>query len=362
MGDPAGVGPETVAGAWMNPRLHEICRPLAIGQPEIFRRAFKVLGGGVDVVEVSSPAEVAPSIDKMPVLASGSRDSVEVPPAVIDARGGQAAYDALELAANLALDQQIDGIVTAPLNKAALRAAGHPHPGHTELLAEFCGGCEVAMMLYLPPGDMVAGPAGLGVAHVTLHMAMRDVAATLTVQRIVESAAMADTVMRALSDRDTTNTQSDTSPAPKIAVAAFNPHGGEGGLFGDEELRIIAPAVAEAVGLGIDAHGPLPCDTLMMRARHGEFDGVVAMYHDQGHIALKLLGMHAAVNITLGLPIVRTSVAHGTAFDLAWQGRAETAGMIAAARVAARLALAKRSAGEEPKAAAPSPRRAEGGL
>ncbi len=334
MGDPAGVGPETIAGAWLQPQLHEVCRGVAVGQPDIFRRAVEVVGGGIEVVEVASAADAQPTPGVMPVLTSGSHESVEVPPAVIDARGGQAAYDALALAAELALKGDVAGIVTAPLNKAALRAAGYPHPGHTELLAEFCGGCEVAMMLYLPPGEMVAGAAGLGVAHATLHMAMRDVATTLSKERIVESARLADEVMRALS-------VSDTNVAPKIAVAAFNPHGGEGGLFGDEEQRIIAPAVEAATAAGINAHGPLPCDTLMMRARHGEFDGVVAMYHDQGHIALKLLGMHAAVNITLGLPIVRTSVAHGTAFDLAWQGKAETAGMIAASKVAAKLAAAR---------------------
>jgi 4-hydroxythreonine-4-phosphate dehydrogenase len=162
-------------------------------------------------------------------------------------------------------------------------------------------------------------------------MALRDVFANLSEAAILEKCRLAHHVMSA----------GFGLPAPRIGVCALNPHGGEGGLFGDEESRIIAPAVAQARTAGIDAHGPFPTDTLMVRARDGEFDGIVAMYHDQGHIALKLLGMHRAVNITLGLPIVRTSVAHGTAFDRAWQGTAESTGMVAAITTAARLAKSK---------------------
>jgi 4-hydroxythreonine-4-phosphate dehydrogenase len=165
------------------------------------------------------------------------------------------------------------------------------------------------------------------VAHVTLHTALRSVFEQLSPQAIVAKCHLADRVMRGM-----------LGGPPRIGVCALNPHAGEGGLFGDEEQTIIAPAVQQAMTEGLDVQGPLPADTLMVRAAAGEFDGVVAMYHDQGHIALKLLGMHRAVNITLGLPIVRTSVAHGTAFDLAWQGRAETSSMVEAVRVAAALA------------------------
>jgi 4-hydroxythreonine-4-phosphate dehydrogenase len=190
-----------------------------------------------------------------------------------------------------------------------------------------CGVREFAMMLYLPPGEQVRSPQGLGVAHVTLHQSLRSVFADLTPAAIVAKCRLADGVMRRLG-----------VAAPRIAVCALNPHAGEDGLFGDEERTIVAPAVEEAQQAGINAAGPFPTDTLMMRARDGEFDAVVAMYHDQGHIALKLLGMHAAVNITLGLPIVRTSVAHGTAFDRAWQGTARGEGMVAAIFTAAKLA------------------------
>ncbi len=245
----------------------------------------------------------------------------------VDARAGKAAYQAVRLAADWAIDQKVAGIVTAPLSKSALHAAGHKYPGHTELLAEICGVKEFAMMLYLPPGDHVRAPSGFGVAHVTLHQSMRSVFDNMTSEAILSKCRLANTVMQRLGVE-----------WPRLAVCALNPHAGEEGLFGDEEQTIIAPAVADARRDGIDASGPFPTDTLMLRARDGEFDAVVAMYHDQGHIALKLLGMHAAVNITLGLPIVRTSVAHGTAFDRAWQGTARSEGMVAAILTAAKLA------------------------
>jgi 4-hydroxythreonine-4-phosphate dehydrogenase len=237
----------------------------------------------------------------------------------------------VRLAADWAIEKKVAGIVTAPLSKAALHAAGHKYPGHTELLAEICGTKEFAMMLYLPPGDQVRAPSGLGVAHVTLHQSMRSVFDDMTTAAIFSKCRLANTVMHRLGVEK-----------PRLAVCALNPHAGEDGLFGDEEQTVIAPAVAEARRAGFDASGPFPTDTLMMRARDGEFDAVVAMYHDQGHIALKLLGMHAAVNITLGLPIVRTSVAHGTAFDRAWQGTARSEGMVAAILTAAKLANSQR--------------------
>ena len=247
--------------------------------------------------------------------------------AELSSRAGEAAYQSVCAATKLALDRQVDAIVTAPLSKAALHAAGHHYPGHTELLAEMCGVADFAMMLYLPPGAAARGPSGLGVVHVTLHQSLRCVFAGLTTPAIVAKCHLADNAMRSLG-----------VVQPRIAVAALNPHAGEDGLFGDEERSIIAPAVAEARHAGVNVGGPFPTDTLMVRARDGEFDAVVALYHDQGHIALKLLGMYAAVNVTLGLPIVRTSVAHGTAFDRAWQGTAECEGMVAALLTAANLA------------------------
>jgi 4-hydroxythreonine-4-phosphate dehydrogenase len=334
MGDPAGIGPEIIAAAWSSRELHTMARPFVVGHPAVMRRALELREARARVVEITSPEEADPGPTALPCLACCSDDAARTPPALIDPRGGQAAYDALVTAAELALAGRVDAIVTAPLNKAALWEAGHHYPGHTELLAELCSVKDVAMMLYLAPGERVRSRGGLGVAHVTLHMALRDVFAHLTVENIITRVRLADSVMRAMLAGEK---PSATAP-PRIGACALNPHAGEQGLFGDEEQRIIRPAVEQALRDGFQVDGPLPADTLLSRAAAGEFDAVVAMYHDQGHIALKLLDMHRAVNITLGLPIVRTSVAHGTAFDLAWQGRAEWSGLIEAARVAVRLA------------------------
>jgi 4-hydroxythreonine-4-phosphate dehydrogenase len=334
MGDAAGVGPEVIVGAWVRPEVHAVVRPLAVAHPEILRRAAKLLKANVDVVEVDAAAVASgdwkSSAKSIACLPTGDDAVLGVPAGQVDMHTGDAAYQCVVTATKLALAGQVDGLVTAPLSKAALHAAAHFYPGHTELLAELCGVKDFAMMLYLPPCSVVRGPGGLGVAHVTLHEALRLVFHDINTKTIVTKCRLADQVMKRLGLKD-----------PRIAVAALNPHAGEGGLFGDEEQEIIAPAVETAKAAGINVAGPFPTDTLMARARDGEFDAVVAMYHDQGHIALKLLNMHGAVNITLGLPIVRTSVAHGTAFDRAWQGTASSDGMVAAITTAAKLVATK---------------------
>ena len=330
MGDPAGIGPEVIVRAWSDPQVHELVRPIVIGHPDVMLRAAALIERDIAVVRLNSPDQLSPAVAgprTMPIINVCSDDAAEVPGRGVDARAGEAAYQCVTAAVRLALEKKIDGLVTAPLSKSALHAAGHIYPGHTELLAEMCGVKDFAMMLYLPPGVIVRSPAGLGVAHVTLHQSMRSIFADLTPEAILAKCRLANGVMRQLG-----------VASPRVATCALNPHAGEDGLFGDEERTIIAPAVEQACTAGLNVSGPYPTDTLMMRARDGEFDAVVAMYHDQGHIALKLLGMHAAVNITLGLPIVRTSVAHGTAFDRAWQGTARAEGMVAAILTAAKLA------------------------
>ena len=333
MGDPAGVGPEVIARIWSDPAAHELAQLVVLGNPDVLRRACRQFNPQIVVSELHHVSEFAGGPAAMPLLRTGNNDAGSVPPGKVSAAGGQAAYDALVAAARLALAGEIDGIVTAPLNKAAMWAAGHHYPGHTELLAELCGRKEVAMMLYLSPGGLVRGRVGLGVVHVTLHMALRDVAQTLTPDSILWTARLAEQAGRNLL------ASAGIHDSPRVGVCAFNPHAGEQGLFGDEETRLIEPAIAQGREEGLTLTGPLPADTLLMRAAGGEFDVIVAMYHDQGHIALKLMGMHRAVNVTLGLPIVRTSVAHGTAFDVAWQGIAETTGMLEAISVAAKLVL-----------------------
>ncbi|MCE5301591.1 MAG: 4-hydroxythreonine-4-phosphate dehydrogenase PdxA [Planctomycetaceae bacterium] len=355
VGDPAGIGPEIIVGAWTETVVHDWCRPVVVGHPEVLRRAVDLWQTGLSVVEVDDPAAAQPSLDVIPCVPCGSSDVLEVPPGMLDARAGQAAYDAVVAAARLALDHRVDAIVTAPLQKEALHRAGHHYPGHTELLAQLCGVNDFAMMLYLGPSDDVLSSAGLAVVHVTLHTALKNVFAQLNEDAILAKSRLAHHFMTRLMRPSVKKTSHGRSASglfpsdsrPRIGVCSLNPHGGEGGLFGDEELRIIRPAVERGLAEGLRLEGPLPTDTLMLQAKDGRFDAVVAMYHDQGHIALKLLGMHRAVNVTLGLPIIRTSVAHGTAFDIAWQRQAETGSMIEALRVASRLAAARCEEGEE---------------
>ncbi len=330
LGDPAGVGPEIIVGAWNETVIHDWCRPVVVGHPEILRRAVALWQTDVRVVEVQSPHQLEPSPELIPCIACCSDEVLGVRPGMVDARAGHAAYQAVVKAAQLALAGQVDAVATAPLHKEALHRAGHKHPGHTELLAELCGVSDFAMMLYLGPADDLPARDGLAVVHVTLHTAMRNIFGQISEEAILAKARLADGFMTRLAGR-----------RPRIGVCALNPHAGEGGLFGDEEARVIRPAVLRAQAEGMDIEGPLPTDSLMHRARSGYFDAVVAMYHDQGHIALKLLGMHRAVNITLGLPIIRTSVAHGTAFDIAWQRQADITSLVEALRIASKLALSR---------------------
>lgn len=334
MGDVAGVGPEVIARAWGDSPLRALARPFVVGTRSVLERALGCVGGQASVQMIHRPEDARPTARLIPCLEATEVDVAEVPPGVVDPRAGRAAYDYLTTAVDLALAGRIDAITTLPLHKEALHAGGVSHPGHTEILAERCGVADHAMMLYLaPPGG--AGETGLGVVHATLHVALRRVFDLLTSELVESKILLADRAIRPLTG----------GRLPRVAVAALNPHAGEGGLFGEEERRIIAPAVARAARTGINVTGPIACDTLFARAIAGEFDAVVAMYHDQGHIALKTVGFDRAVNVTLGLPIVRTSVAHGTAFDIAWRGRAETSSLIEAVRVAARLVAGQRQAG-----------------
>jgi 4-hydroxythreonine-4-phosphate dehydrogenase len=316
LGDVAGIGPEIIARAW--PQLQELCHPVVIGDPLWVSRGLELVGSSARVEVLQNPGEVSESAAVVPCLKGSDQNLAGVQPGRVSAAAGRAAYDFLCRAIDWTRAGAADAIVTAPLHKEGLRAAGLPYPGHTEILAERCGVREFAMVLAVD---------NLAVAHVTLHMALRDVFAHLTPETIGQKIRLLDRLQTRLLGRQ-----------PRLGVAALNPHASDGGLFGDEEAKIIAPAVQTAREQGLDVTGPWPTDTLFVRARHGEFDGVVAMYHDQGHIALKLLGEGRAVNISVGLPIVRTSVAHGTAYDIAGRCVADAGSLIEAVRVAARLA------------------------
>jgi 4-hydroxythreonine-4-phosphate dehydrogenase len=327
LGDVAGIGPEIVARAW--PDLLPMCRPVIVGDPLWVRRGLELVGSPARVHVIAHPAEAEVLTGEtpfppyvLPCLPGSDQDLHTVDAGRVSAAAGRAAYDFLCRAIDWTMAGDADGIVTAPLHKEGLHAAGLPYPGHTEILAERTGVKEFAMVLAV--GE-------LAVAHVTLHMALRDVFRHLTPAAVLEKARLLDGLLTRLLGR-----------RPRLGVAALNPHASDGGLFGEEEATIIAPAVQAALRDGIEVSGPWPCDTLFVRARRGEFDGIVAMYHDQGHIALKLLGEGRAVNISAGLPIVRTSVAHGTAYDIAGRSIADATSLIEATRVAARLAQTRR--------------------
>lgn len=350
-GDPAGIGPEIVAAAWATTPLHGTTRLRVVADARLLAAVFAARPAlpRLPLTVVSADDRRASTSSTVLVIDTAAtpddREAPAAPPAgVVSAAGGRAAATAVEAAFHLVRRGRARAIVTGPLHKESLHAAGYAVPGHTELLARACGLPDEAasMMLWLPARD--PDGAGLGVVHVTLHEPLRTAIARLTTPGIVEAGRRLAGLLAALLGRP-----------PRLAVAALNPHGGEGGLFGDEESRIVTPAVHRLAALGLDVTGPLPADTLFLRASRGEFDGVVALYHDQGHIPVKLLGMHRAVNVTLGLPMVRTSVAHGTAFDIVGRGTADPASMLAALDVARRLVAGGWPDGLN-AASAPSPR------
>lgn len=281
-------------------------------------KAIAVTQTGLKTRTLTNPRDAAGDPHCLEVLEVPSADLSGIKPGVVDARAGRAAHDFLVFAIDLALAGSIDGIVTAPLHKESLAAAGVKHPGHTEILAEKTGTQQFAMVLAIE---------GLAVIHQTLHMALREVFQHLEPDSIGQKAILLDQLLQKLGVR-----------FPRLGLAALNPHAGEHGLFGEEEETILRPLVNRLRAGGMDIQGPIPADTLFQRAVGGEFDGVVALYHDQGHIALKLAGRGRAVNISAGLPIIRTSVAHGTAFDIAWQGKADADSLLTATRYAAKLA------------------------
>jgi len=314
MGDPAGVGPEIVVQALRFPEVVSICRPVVYGDAGILRRAAAVLG---QAVEVADGGESGPGRIVVRPLSSLSPD--EVPFGRISEAGSRAMADYIREAARDALAGRADAVVTCPITKEGLKMAGVPFPGHTEFLADLCGGADVVMML---AGDR------LRVALVTIHVALRKALELLSLPVIVRTIRITHDFFRKYMGTD----------APRIAVAGVNPHAGEGGLFGDEEETMVAPAVAACRKEGIDASGPYPPDTLFFRAYRGEFDVVVAMTHDQGLIPLKLVHFEDGVNVTMGLPVIRTSVDHGTAYDIAGKGVASPGSLLAAIRLAAAMA------------------------
>jgi len=328
MGDASGIGPEIILKAVAD---GDAVGCLVVGDPAVLGRAAQVLGLLQPLALVESPADLASvppetlAVLRAPGLPAGL---AELPWGRVDARCGAAAAACVEAAARLCLNGLAAAMVTAPLHKEALAAAGIGHPGHTEMLQALAaapGGTP-------PPVRMMLANDELRVVLVSIHVALRRAVELVDFDSVLQTIRIAHASAAAWGQA-----------RPRIAVAGLNPHAGEGGLFGDEELRFIAPAIAAARAEGIDAHGPFAPDTVFMRARHapghpGEFDLVVAMTHDHGLIPVKYLGVEQGVNVTLGLPFVRTSPDHGTAFDIAGSGKADASSLKAAIRMARRLA------------------------
>ncbi|MCG7364008.1 4-hydroxythreonine-4-phosphate dehydrogenase PdxA [Roseomonas sp. ACRSG] len=318
MGDASGIGPEIIMKALARPEVQALCRPLVVGDAARLREAGAIVRTGLDVAALATPAEAR--------FAPGRVDCIDlglIPPGhpfgQLSPLSGEAAYRYIERATRLVEAGDADAICTAPLSKEALHAAGHKYPGHTELLAHLTGTPEVSMMLVAPK---------LRVIHVTTHIGLMD-----AIRRIEPGL-----VERVIARGHATLVKAGIA-APRIGVCGINPHAGENGLFGQgEEEEKIIPAVQACQARGWRVDGPLPADTLFFRAARGDFDLVVAMYHDQGHAPVKVMGLEAGVNITVGLPVIRTSVDHGTAFDIAGQGIADDGSLVEALKQAAELA------------------------
>jgi 4-hydroxythreonine-4-phosphate dehydrogenase len=315
MGDPSGVGPEIIAKLYADPTPFPTT--LVLGDEGMIKRAIQLLGLPLTVRVIDEPEDFQ-SITGTINLISCSHLPDDLPFGQLDARAGQAAYDYIRAGIDLALQKRIRAIITAPINKEALKLADLHYPGHTEILAEFSGTKDFAMMLMNEE---------LRVILVTIHVSLREAIEQLTVERELMTIRLAHRAMTQLGIAQ-----------PRIAVAGLNPHAGEHGLFGSEDEMIVRPAIQQAQAEGIQASGPWPGDTVFMHARQGRFDIVVAQYHDQGLIPVKYLGVDEGVNITVGLPFVRTSVDHGTAFDIAGTGRASHASLRVAVEQAMLLA------------------------
>ena len=322
-GDACGIGPEIIAKLFRTPQSVGC---FVIGDVAVQRRAVASTGGGlaVAVIERAADALDVPP-DCIPVLVPPGLpvDLMAAPIGQVDARAGAAAARCIEQAVRLARGAEIAAIVTAPIHKEALSAAGVAFPGHTEMLQAL----SVDAGAPLPPVRMMLANDELRTVLVTIHLSLRRAIDAVTFDAVLQTLRISQQAAARWGQ-----------PVPRIAVAGLNPHAGEGGLFGDEEIRIIRPAIDAARAEGIDASGPFAPDTVFMRARRGEFDLVVAMTHDHGLIPVKYLGVEQGVNVTLGLPFVRTSPDHGTAFDIAGRGVADPASLVAAARMARRLA------------------------
>jgi 4-hydroxythreonine-4-phosphate dehydrogenase len=317
MGDPAGIGPEIIAKVIDSGEIFSLCRPVIIGDAAVMKKLVGEMRLSVIVRSLASLSDADTVLGRLDVLDTGKVVLANHKWGVPNVSSGRSVVEYIKKAADLAMKGSVAAIVTAPINKEMMNAAGHHYAGHTELLAKLTNTKEYGMLF-------VGG--GLRVILVTIHLALKDVATHVTTGAVLKTLRLARTAMGLFG-----------VSAPRIGVAALNPHAGEGRLFGSEEWDEILPAVIKAREEGIHASDPLPADTLFYKARNNYFDIVVAMYHDQGLAPLKMLAFGNAVNVTVGLPIIRTSVDHGTAYDIAGKGCADPASLLEAIKLAASM-------------------------
>jgi 4-hydroxythreonine-4-phosphate dehydrogenase len=329
MGDPAGIGPEIIIKALREKTVFARCRPVVLGDEHILAATARQLKTSVTIKRVEAPGQGAFKQGTLSLIPLTALSADEVRLGTPQKKGGEAAYRYIARGVALVQAGSVDALVTAPISKEALQAAGYPFPGHTELLASMTKAKDQVMML--------AGPR-LRVALVTTHLPLRAVPAALSREKIKRTIEITSQGLK----------EYFGIHSPRLAVAGLNPHAGEGGIFGSEEQEIIAPAVNECLQEGMVIDGPLPPDSLFFHAAAGKYDAVISMYHDQGLIPLKLLHFQDGVNITLGLPIIRTSVDHGTGYDIVGQGKADPTSLINAILTASQMAMAKKAGGTGP--------------
>ena len=317
MGDPAGIGPEISLKALMNPRIYELCRPIIIGDYKLLEDLGAKLSFKATLRRISSPEEASGRPGTIDIIDLNNVDQSTFRFGVASAEGGRASAEYIRKAVDLALQGKIDAIATCPINKQAIRLAGIPFIGHTEMLGALCGVKDPLMMFWVK---------GVKIFFLTRHVPLAEAVRAVKKERIVKAVTRISSELQRLGiDR------------PLIAIAALNPHAGDGGLIGDEEEREIIPAVKELQRMGVNAVGPIPADSVFHKAFEGGYDAVLSLYHDQGHIAAKTADFYGTVSVTLGLPFIRTSVDHGTAYDIAGKGIANSKSLEEAIKLAAHL-------------------------
>jgi len=332
MGDPAGIGPEIAVRALLSPEVREISRSFLVGDARVFDRALSVCGLSATLNRIAGPEQLADRAGVIDVLHQQTVDPAVLQMGKVQKLGGEAAYAAIRAAIELAMAGRVAGVATTPINKESLKAASIPFIGHTEMFADQTGAREEMTMFTI---------SGLKIFFLTRHVSLTEACRLVTRDRVLKGIENSMKALRQLG-----------IDAPHLAVAALNPHGGEDGLFGREEIEAIKPAIEAARSQGMHVSGPVPADSVFHMARIGRYDAVLSLYHDQGHIAAKMLDFEKTVSVTLGLPILRTSVDHGTAFDIAGTGKASAVSMIEAIKVAAEYAVRGVRLGDSVAAAA----------